>query len=149
MTFLTNMDYRSNWPWQHKRVLFMTWLNCSWTIYPARLVQTVFSSTSGMHVLSFYLFFFFFFFLKYLSHCEAGKEKHVLYLYCLFSSASAVRSWTITFLECLFLPIFCSVDFKGDSFSSPELQNRVSGLDPVVVMLMGHLQSTELGLNNI
>lgn len=88
-------------------------------------------------------------FLKNLSYCEAGKEKHVLYLYCLFSSAPTILSWTITFHECLFLLIFCLDDFKGVSFSSPALQNRVSGPDSVMLILMGHFQLTELGVNNI
>lgn len=91
---------------------------------------------------------FFFFFFKNLSHCEAGKEKHVLYLYCLFSSVSAIRSWTITFHECLFSLICCSDDFKGDSSSSPALQNSL-GAWSCDQTLMGHLQLTELGLNNI
>lgn len=55
-------------------------------------------------------------FLKNPSYCEAGKEKHVLYLYCLFFSASTILSWTITFHECLFFLCFCLDDFKEVSF---------------------------------
>lgn len=34
-----------------------------------------------------------------------------------------------------------------ESLSSPALQNGVSGPDSVMLMLMGHFQLTELGLN--
>lgn len=88
-------------------------------------------------------------FLKNLSYCEAGKEKHVLCLYCLFSSASTILSWTITFHECLFLHFFCLDDFKGVSFSFPAVQIGGSGPDSVMLMLTGHFQLTELGLSNI
>lgn len=86
------------------------------------------------------------FFKKNLSYCEAGKEKYVLCLYCLFTSASTILSWTITLHEYLF---FFLDDFNGVSFSSPALQNRVSG--PVFVMLtmMDPFQLIELVLINI
>ena len=146
MTFSANAGYRSNWPWQHKRVLFWHgWTVLEQFIRRAWYKQSFLQYQACMSYLSSYSFFFF---LKNLSHCEAGKEKHVLCLYCLFSSVSAIRSWTITFHECLFSLICCSDDFKGDSSSSPALQNSL-GAWSCDETLMGHLQLTELGLNNI
>jgi len=67
-------------------------------------------------------------FLKNLSYCEAGKEKHVLYLYCLFSLDSTILSWTITFHECLFLLIFCLEDSKGSLFLLQHFRTGSQGL---------------------
>lgn len=44
---------------------------------------------------------------------------------------------------------FCLDDFKGDSFSSPALQNRVSGPVFVMLTLMDPFQLIKLVLINI